>query len=84
MWLGEHLHVAATGRGFFSCRLDDLMRVPAGSALETYGHRYEFVAQNDDVDRSDADRNDAAQASTTGAPPVEGPGDAEGQAGPTV
>ena len=39
VWLGEHLHVAATGRGFFSCRLDDLMRVPAGSALETYGHR---------------------------------------------
>lgn len=40
VWLGENLHVAATGRGFFTCRLDDLMRVPAGSDLETFGHRY--------------------------------------------
>lgn len=40
VWLGEHLHVAATGRGFFSCRMEDLLRVPAGSPYETWGHRY--------------------------------------------
>lgn len=40
VWLGDHLHVAATGRGFFSCRMDDLLRVPAGSTYETWGHRY--------------------------------------------
>lgn len=40
VWHGDYLHVAATGRGFFSCRLSDLMRVPAGSPHETFGHRY--------------------------------------------
>lgn len=39
VWHGPYLHVAATGRGFFTCRLDDLLKVPAGS-LETHGHRY--------------------------------------------
>ena len=34
--------------------------------------------------REHVDRNDAAQASTAGAPPVESAGDPEGQAGPTV
>ena len=68
--------------------LGALVSVPVVAAIEalaqTYGHRYEFVAQDDDATGDDADRNDAAQASTAGAPPVEGPGDAEGQAGPTV
>ncbi|WP_435771869.1 hypothetical protein [Nocardioides sp. SYSU DS0651] len=40
VWHGPYLHVAGTGRGFFSCRTDDVLRVPAGSALETHGHRY--------------------------------------------
>jgi hypothetical protein len=40
IWAGDHLHVAATGRGFFSCHVDDLLRVPAGSPYETFGHRY--------------------------------------------
>lgn len=40
VWHEQHIHVAATGKGFMSCRTDDLMRVPAGSALETFGHRY--------------------------------------------
>ncbi|KRB76947.1 hypothetical protein ASE01_09255 [Nocardioides sp. Root190] len=40
VWHGDYLHVAATGRGFVSCRMDDLMRVPAGSDHETFGHRY--------------------------------------------
>lgn len=40
VWHGDYLHVAGTGRGFFSCRLEDLLRVPAGSSYETFGHRY--------------------------------------------
>lgn len=40
VWHGPYLHVAGTGQGFYSCRTEDVMRVPAGSALETYGHRY--------------------------------------------
>ena len=28
VWCGPYLHVAATARGFFTCRLEDLMRVP--------------------------------------------------------
>lgn len=40
VWHGRYLHVAATGRGFFTFRLDDLMRVPDSSPIETYGHRY--------------------------------------------
>ena len=40
VWHGPYLHVAATGKGFLTCRMDDLMRVPEGSPLETYGHRY--------------------------------------------
>lgn len=40
VWHGEHVHIAATGKGFMTCRTDDLMRVPAGSDLDTFGHRY--------------------------------------------
>ncbi|WP_141014294.1 hypothetical protein [Nocardioides sambongensis] len=40
VWHGDFLHVAATGRGFATCRTDDVLRVPAGSELETFGHRY--------------------------------------------
>lgn len=40
LWHGPHLHVAGTGRGFFTVRLEDAMRVPPGSPYETYGHRY--------------------------------------------
>ena len=40
VWHGSYLHVAATGRGFHTCRVDDLLRVPEGSGLETHGHRY--------------------------------------------
>lgn len=40
VWHGPYLHVAATGRGFVTCRFDDLLRVPDGSGLETHGHRY--------------------------------------------
>ncbi|WP_139984216.1 hypothetical protein [Nocardioides litoris] len=38
VWLGEHLHVAATGRGLFTCRLDDVLRVR--SATDAFGYRY--------------------------------------------
>ncbi|MBY9075529.1 AI-2E family transporter [Nocardioides sp. WL0053] len=72
--------------------LGALVSVPVVAAIEalaqTYGHRYEFVAQDDDAQndaaQSDAGRGDTAQASTPGAPPVESAGDPEGQAGPTV
>lgn len=40
VWHGPHLHVAATGRGLHTARIADVLRVPAGSALQTYGHRY--------------------------------------------
>ena len=40
VWHGPYLHVAATGRGFLTCRTDDVLRVPPGAGLETYGHDY--------------------------------------------
>ncbi|WP_182524126.1 hypothetical protein [Nocardioides dongkuii] len=40
VWHGPYLHVAATGRGLVTCRLDDIMRVPDGAPYETFGHRY--------------------------------------------
>lgn len=40
VWHGDHLHVAATGRGFLTFRLDDLLRVPDGATLSSYGYRY--------------------------------------------
>ncbi len=33
-WCGPYLHVAATGRGFVTCRVDDLLRIP-----DPLGHR---------------------------------------------
>ncbi len=44
VWHGPYLHVAATGRGFLTFRLDDVLRVDpaaqAEAAIETYGHEY--------------------------------------------
>lgn len=40
VWHGPYLHVAATGRGFLTCRVDDVMRVPAAARLVTHGHDY--------------------------------------------
>lgn len=52
VWAGDHLHVAATSRGFMTFRLDDLMRVPDhgsgapdrlgvdGDRVSAYGYRY--------------------------------------------
>jgi hypothetical protein len=40
VWHGPYIHVAATGRGFLTCRVDDLMRVGAGAPVTTYGHDY--------------------------------------------
>ncbi len=34
VWHGRHLHVAATARGLCSFRLDDILAVPAGGALD--------------------------------------------------
>lgn len=52
VWCGPYLHIAATARGFFTCRTEDLMRVPddlRGAAdtvgiedgrVSTAGYRY--------------------------------------------
>ncbi len=52
VWCGPFLHIAATARGFFTCRIEDLMRVPddlrgapnavglSGGLVATAGYRY--------------------------------------------
>ncbi len=53
VWLGPYLHVAATSRGFVTCRVDDIMRIPDdrgggglrrlgihGDSVASYGYRY--------------------------------------------
>lgn len=44
VWHGPHLHVAATGRGFHTCHLEDLLRVPdalaRSDAWPLAGYRY--------------------------------------------
>ena len=51
VWAGPWLHIAATGRGFVTARVDDIMRVGGdddhpdefgfdGSRVSSYGHRY--------------------------------------------
>jgi len=52
VWCGPWLHVAATGRGFVTCRVDDIMRVEDDNAVAeqfgvlddgrvaSYGHHY--------------------------------------------
>ena len=39
VWYGPYLHVAATAKGFYTCRLDDLLRVN-GDEVAAYGYRY--------------------------------------------
>ncbi|WP_134765292.1 hypothetical protein [Nocardioides sp. 1609] len=38
VWQGSRIHVAGTGRGLFTCLLDDLVRVPDRAAA--HGYRY--------------------------------------------
>lgn len=51
VWAGRWLHVAATARGFVTCRVDDIMRVPGdnerpdeigvfGDRVASFGHHY--------------------------------------------
>ena len=53
VWRGPYLHIAATSKGFVTCRLDDLMRIPderggshlrrlgiEGDEVASYGYRY--------------------------------------------
>jgi len=51
VWAGPYLHVAATSRGFVTCRVDDIMAVAdddgrpdefgiLGGRVASYGHRY--------------------------------------------
>lgn len=39
VWFGPYLHVAATTKGFHTCRLDDLLRV-SDDEVAAHGHRY--------------------------------------------
>ncbi|MDO9456204.1 hypothetical protein [Nocardioides sp.] len=43
VWHGEHLHVAATGKGMYTFRIDDLLRVRGRDAA--YGYRYVLPAR---------------------------------------
>lgn len=43
VWHGDHLHVAATGKGLFTFRVDDLLRVTSRDAA--YGYRYVLPAR---------------------------------------
>ncbi len=38
VWQDDRVHVAATGRGFYTCRLDDVVRAPSRGAA--FGYRY--------------------------------------------
>lgn len=45
VWAGDHLHVAATSKGFWTAHVDDVLRVPDGAAgaqvrADTFGYRY--------------------------------------------
>ena len=53
VWHGDYLHIAATARGFMTCRLDDLVRIPDdvavrdqdrvgidGTRVASFGYRY--------------------------------------------
>lgn len=42
VWCGPYLHVAATGRGVLTFRVDDIVRVPDGATgrVASYGYRY--------------------------------------------
>jgi hypothetical protein len=40
VWHGGRLHIAGTRRGFLTCHLDDLMRVPDRPPFDVHGYRY--------------------------------------------
>lgn len=51
VWAGPYLHIAATARGFVTCRVDDILRVPGdderpdeigvfGEQVASFGHHY--------------------------------------------
>lgn len=53
VWAGPYLHIAATARGFMTCRVDDILRIPDavaignarllaadGDRIASYGYRY--------------------------------------------
>lgn len=48
VWCGPHLHVAATGRGFFTCRLDDIVRVPTHGYVLPVRFAYRAHAADDE------------------------------------
>lgn len=40
VWAGDHLHLAGTRRGVFTCRVSDIIRLEAGHDLHSFDHRY--------------------------------------------
>jgi hypothetical protein len=40
VWHNRYLHVAATRQGFFTCDVDDLLRMPDQGRSDAFGHRY--------------------------------------------
>lgn len=52
VWHGGHLHVAATGKGMFTFRLDDLVRVRTRE--EAFGYRYVLPTCGQYAARTDA------------------------------
>jgi len=40
VWHGPYVHVAATARGVYTCRLDDLLRLPSSELVDSSGYRY--------------------------------------------
>ena len=59
VWCGPYLHVAATAKGFFTCRVDDLLRVPRDPRTESEGglsaFGYDYVLPVRFAYRADSD-----------------------------
>jgi hypothetical protein len=55
VWSGRHLHVAATAKGFWTCRLDDLLRIPDGHTLRESAFDYRYLLPVHQAFRASAD-----------------------------
>ena len=52
LWYGDHLHLAATKRGLFTCNIDDVVEVEPGPA--TFGYRFVLPVRHAYAAGSDA------------------------------
>ncbi|MGA8846197.1 MAG: hypothetical protein WB471_06240 [Nocardioides sp.] len=43
VWHGRRLHVAATGKGWWTCLLDDVISIPDGHAVREHSFGYRYV-----------------------------------------